>query len=69
MTFSRPSGRSADALRDVKIERGFTRHAEGSVLIHMGGTQVLCTASLEERGPPWKKDGGWVTAEIGRAHV
>ena len=65
MTFSRPSGRSADALRDVKIERGFTRHAEGSVLIHMGGTQVLCTASLEERGPPWKKDGGWVTAEYG----
>ncbi|WP_029889326.1 ribonuclease PH [Polycyclovorans algicola] len=65
MTFSRPSGRSTDALRDVKIERGFTRHAEGSVLIHMGGTQVLCTASLEERGPPWKKDGGWVTAEYG----
>lgn len=65
MTFSRPSGRAADALRDVKIERGFTRHAEGSVLIHMGGTQVLCTASIEERGPAWKKDGGWVTAEYG----
>jgi ribonuclease PH len=65
MTFSRPSGRNADALRDVRIERGFTRHAEGSVLIHMGGTQVLCTASVEERGPAWKKDGGWVTAEYG----
>jgi ribonuclease PH len=65
MTFARPSGRSADALRDVKIERGFTRHAEGSVLIHMGNTQVLCTASIEERGPAWKKDGGWVTAEYG----
>ena len=65
MTFSRPSGRAADVLRDVKIERGYTRHAEGSVLIHMGGTQVLCTASIEERGPAWKKDGGWVTAEYG----
>ncbi|ULQ47924.1 ribonuclease PH [Flagellatimonas centrodinii] len=61
----RPSGRSADQLRQVSIERGFTRHAEGSVLVTFGETRVLCTASVEERGPAWKKDGGWVTAEYG----
>lgn len=65
MTFSRPSGRAADQLRAVRIERGFTKHAEGSVLVCFGDTQVLCTASLEERGPAWKKEGGWVTAEYG----
>jgi ribonuclease PH len=62
---SRPSGRSFDQLRPVSIQRRFTRHAEGSVLVAFGDTQVLCTASVEERGPAWKKDGGWVTAEYG----
>lgn len=64
---SRPSGRSPDALRSVRFERGFTRHAEGSVLVSFGDTRVLCTASVEERVPPWKKaaGGGWVTAEYG----
>ena len=62
---SRPSGRAADQLREVSIQRHFTRHAEGSVLVAFGGTQVLCTASVEDRGPAWKKDGGWVTAEYG----
>ncbi|MGH8455588.1 MAG: ribonuclease PH [Stenotrophobium sp.] len=61
----RPSGRSADQLRPVSIQRGFTKHAEGSVLVSFGDTRVLCTASVEERGPAWKKDGGWVTAEYG----
>ena len=63
----RPSGRSPDALRPVSFERGFTRHAEGSVLVSFGDTRVLCTASVEERVPPWKKaaGGGWVTAEYG----
>jgi ribonuclease PH len=62
---SRPSGRNADQLRPVSIQRRFTRHAEGSVLVAFGDTQVLCTASVEERGPAWKKDSGWVTAEYG----
>ena len=62
---TRPSGRSADQLRPIRIERGFTKHAEGSVLVSFGDTRVLCTASVEERGPAWKKDGGWVTAEYG----
>ena len=62
---TRPSGRSADQLRPVSIQRGFTQHAEGSVLVCFGETRVLCTASVEERGPAWKKDGGWVTAEYG----
>jgi ribonuclease PH len=61
----RHSGRAADQLRPIRITRSFTRHAEGSVLIAYGDTQVLCTASVEERGPAWKKDGGWVTAEYG----
>ena len=65
MSVSRPSGRAADQLRAVSIVRGFTKHAEGSVLVSFGDTRVLCTASLEERGPAWKKDGGWVTAEYG----
>ena len=67
MTFSRPSGRQADQLRTVTIERGFTLHAEGSVLVSFGGTRVLCTASVENRVPGFLrgKGEGWVTAEYG----
>ena len=63
----RPSGRNPDQLRPVSFERGFTKHAEGSCLVRFGDTHVLCTASLEERVPPWLKGGGkgWVTAEYG----
>jgi ribonuclease PH len=63
----RPSGRLPDQLRAVSFERGFTKHAEGSCLVRFGDTHVLCTASLEERVPPWLKGGGkgWVTAEYG----
>ena len=63
----RPSGRAADALRDVSFTTGFARHAEGSCLIRMGGTEVLCTASVEGRVPPFLrgKGEGWVTAEYG----
>jgi ribonuclease PH len=63
----RPSGRAADALRTVVIEPNFSRHAEGSCLIRMGDTHVLCTASLEESVPPFlRKTGlGWVAAEYG----
>ncbi len=63
----RPSGRATDALRSVSIETGVTMHAEGSCLIRMGETHVLCTASLEETVPPFlRKSGlGWVTAEYG----
>jgi len=62
---TRVSGRTPDQLRPVSIQRQFTRHAEGSVLVSFGDTRVLCTASVEERGPAWKKEGGWVTAEYG----
>jgi ribonuclease PH len=64
---TRSGGRRADALRPLKIQRGFTRHAEGSVLIAFGDTQVLCTASVEEKVPPHKRGSGegWVTAEYG----
>jgi ribonuclease PH len=64
---TRPSGRQSDELRTVSIERHYTRHAEGSVLISCGETKVLCTASVEERVPPWLrgKGQGWVTAEYG----
>jgi ribonuclease PH len=67
MTFSRPSGRAADQLRPVSLQRHYTRHAEGSVLVSFGDTRVLCTASIEERTPPWLrgKGEGWVTAEYG----
>ncbi|MDZ7857761.1 ribonuclease PH [Sphaerotilus sp.] len=67
MTHSRPNDRSPAALRPVQITRGYTRHAEGSVLIAFGDTKVLCTASVEERVPPHKKGSGegWVTAEYG----
>jgi len=63
----RPSKRAVDEMRAVTIERGFARHAEGSCLIKFGDTHVLCTASLEERVPPWLRGGGkgWVTAEYG----
>jgi ribonuclease PH len=66
-SFKRPSGRAPDELRPVVIERGFTRHAEGSVLIAFGDTRVLCTASVEARVPGWLRDSGqgWVTAEYG----
>ena len=67
MTFERSAGRAADALRPVSIERGYTRHAEGSVLVCFGHTKVLCTASVEEKVPPHKRGSGqgWVTAEYG----
>ena len=63
----RPSQRQPDQLRTVRITRNFTRHAEGSVLIEMGDTRVLCTASVEENLPPFLrgKGQGWVTAEYG----
>ena len=61
----RPSGRAPDAMRAVTLERNFSRHAEGSCLVRFGETHVLCTASLEERVPPWLRGQGrgWVTAE------
>ncbi|MCG2575467.1 ribonuclease PH [Dechloromonas sp. XY25] len=63
----RPSQRQPDQLRTVRVTRNFTRHAEGSVLIEMGDTRVLCTASVEESLPPFLrgKGQGWVTAEYG----
>jgi ribonuclease PH len=65
--FARSSGRAADQLRPVRITRGFTIHAEGSVLIEFGQTRVLCTASVEDKVPPHKRGSGegWVTAEYG----
>ena len=63
----RPSGRAPDALRHVVLEPGVARHAEGSCLIRMGHTEVLCTASVEGRVPPFMRNSGlgWVTAEYG----
>jgi ribonuclease PH len=63
----RPGGRKAQELRAVHMTRGYTRHAEGSVLVEFGDTKVLCTASVEERVPPFLRDKGrgWVTAEYG----
>ena len=63
----RPSGRELDAMRAIVIETGFTKHAEGSCLIRCGDTHVLCTASVEERVPPFLRNSGqgWVTAEYG----
>ena len=63
----RPSNRALDEMRAVTIERNYSKHAEGSCLIKFGDTHVLCTASLEERVPPWLRGGGkgWVTAEYG----
>ena len=67
MSGGRPSGRAAHELRPVRLQRGFTRHPEGSVLVEFGDTRVLCTASIEERVPAFLKDSGrgWVTAEYG----
>lgn len=64
---SRPSGRAPDALRALSFIRQFTRHAEGSVLVTMGDTRVLCTASVLDKLPPHKKGSGegWLTAEYG----
>jgi len=63
----RPSGRALDEMRSVTLEPGFAKHAEGSCLVRFGDTHVLCTASLEERIPPWMRGQGkgWVTAEYG----
>src|SRR3990167_5336613 len=65
MSFARPDGRAADQLRPIEIVTNFTKWAEGSVLVGFGDTRVLCTASVEERIPPWMKDQGrgWITAE------
>ncbi|KXF78887.1 ribonuclease PH [Paramesorhizobium deserti] len=63
----RPSKRAADEMRAVSFERGVSKHAEGSCLVKFGDTQVLCTASLEEKVPGWMRNSGkgWVTAEYG----
>jgi ribonuclease PH len=65
--FTRSGARAADQLRPVQITRGYTIHAEGSVLIEFGNTRVLCTASVEDKVPPHKRGSGegWVTAEYG----
>jgi ribonuclease PH len=67
MSFIRTHARAADALRPVTITRHYTKHAEGSVLVAFGDTQVLCTASVEEKVPPHRRGSGsgWVTAEYG----
>jgi ribonuclease PH len=66
-SYARSGARAADQLRPVRITRGYTIHAEGSVLIEFGNTRVLCTASVEEKVPPHKRGSGegWVTAEYG----
>lgn len=67
MSTRRPSGRAVDELRPVRITRGFTRHAEGSVLVEFGDTRVLCTATVEDGVPPFLRNTGrgWITAEYG----
>ncbi len=62
---ARPSGRATNALRHISFIRNFTRHAEGSVLVSFGDTRVLCTASVDDKPPPWLRGTGegWVTAE------
>jgi ribonuclease PH len=67
MPIARPSGRRPDQMRTVSIERGYTRHAEGSVLVAFGDTRVLCTASVDNKVPGFLrgKGEGWVTAEYG----
>jgi ribonuclease PH len=64
---TRPGGRQPQQLRPVRLQRGWTRHAEGSVLVEFGDTRVLCTASVEERVPPFLRDKGrgWLSAEYG----
>lgn len=63
----RPSNREPNQMREIKITRSYTKHAEGSVLVEFGETKVICTASVEERVPRWLKGKGkgWVTAEYG----
>src|SRR5213595_1171724 len=63
----RPSGRAPDQMRELRFEPGFTRHAEGACLVSFGDTRVLCTASVEDKVPPFLrgKGQGWVTAEYG----
>ena len=63
----RPSGRAPDQLREIRLTRNYTKHAEGSVLVEFGDTKVICTASVEDRSPRWLKGTGkgWVTAEYG----
>ncbi len=63
----RPSGRAQDQMREIRITRNFTKHAEGSVLVEFGDTKVICTASIEERVPGFLRGQGqgWVTAEYG----
>src|SRR6476619_1810759 len=63
----RPSGRAPDQMRELRFEPGFTRHAEGACLVSFGHTRVLCTASIDEKVPPFLrgKGQGWVTAEYG----
>jgi len=65
--FARPSARAAGELRPIRLQRGYTRHAEGSVLVAFGDTRVLCTASIEDRVPPFLRGrgSGWLTAEYG----
>ena len=65
--WNRPSGRAADQMRSVMLTKNFTKHAEGSVLIEFGDTQVICTATVEENVPPFLRGQGqgWVTAEYG----
>jgi len=69
MTFKRSDGRKENELRPIEIKRDFLKHPEGSVLIEMGETKVICTASVEEEVPKWMQKsgtpGGWVTAEYG----
>ena len=64
---SRPSGRNADKLRFISLEPSVSLHAEGSCLAKFGSTHVLCTASIDERVPPFLRNSGkgWVTAEYG----
>ena len=64
---TRPSKRAADAMRPVTLDRGVSKHAEGSCLVRFGDTHVMCTASLDDKVPPWLRGGGkgWVTAEYG----
>jgi ribonuclease PH len=68
-TYLRRDGRAVDALRSVRFTRGFTRHAEGSVLVEFGDTRVLCTASVEDGVPSFLrgKGQGWITAPRTRA--
>lgn len=63
----RPSGRTTSQLRDIRLEPGYAKYAEGSCLVRFGHTHVLCTATLEEKVPPFVKGtgGGWITAEYG----